>query len=110
MSYGMNHGALDAWITGNWGYDHPDNQPEPERAICWDCRDEFDISEMEEIPHPKSLTRNAYLCEDCVEKWTCTDCGQVCYGDLAIERTGYCEDCATQRFDDIDVVFERGAA
>jgi len=24
--------ALDAWITGNYGYDHPDNQVDPDEA------------------------------------------------------------------------------
>ena len=42
----MNNAALDAWITGNYGEDHPDNQP----CHCPDCEAEIDCDE-EECPY-----------------------------------------------------------
>jgi hypothetical protein len=103
----INHAALDAWITGNWGEDYL-SEPE-DRVTCWDCRDEFPRREMEQITNPKGRPEDAYLCEDCVEKWTCAGCGKVIYGDEAITRTGYCDSCVLDVID-LGNVFERGAA
>lgn len=105
----INHAALDAWITGNYGENHPDNFEPEERVTCYDCRDERPRREMEEITHPKGKPEDAYLCEDCVERWTCAECGHVIYGDEAITRTGYCDYCVLKVIN-LGNVFERGAA
>ena len=39
----MNNAALDAWITGNYGEDHPDNQP----RYCPCCEAELDDDDLD---------------------------------------------------------------
>jgi hypothetical protein len=42
----VNEGALDRWITGNWGEDHPDNHP----RVCPDCEEEIP-EDCDECPY-----------------------------------------------------------
>jgi hypothetical protein len=39
----MDLAALDRWITGNWGEDHPDNQP----SYCPSCEAELDDDDFD---------------------------------------------------------------
>lgn len=78
----MNGGALDRWITGNWGYDHPDNNP-PEMIDCESCGDRCDF------PPDRDPDSTAYfICEDCEHEgmFVCPWCGEI--GDGTESETG----------------------
>jgi hypothetical protein len=83
---------MDARITGNWGYDHPDNF-RPEFVTCKECGAEKHIDDctpVEKVYHGRA--RTVYLCSSCTNTYTCVCCGCVDI-DPSIERTGYCDDC-----------------
>lgn len=84
--------TLDSWITGSYGYDHPDNF-RPEFVTCRECGVEKHIDDctpVEKCDHGRC--RTVYLCSSCTNLYTCTRCGRVEI-DPSIERTGYCDDC-----------------
>lgn len=59
---------LDAWITGNYGEDHPDNQ-DPDPIRCQECRSHFEPEDMSEM-HPEALCSACYdngfrICTSC---------------------------------------------
>ena len=69
---GFSNAALDNWITGNHGYDHPANSESAELERCFSCGREYQESELE----PQG---SALLCSDCLESGerVCEYCGEI---------------------------------
>jgi hypothetical protein len=87
------HRSLDDWITGNQGYDHPDNFPALVR--CGICAGDFESENM-------SADRPDDICATCYtdgERY-CEFCGEYRHLDemLADEQTTYQQRKAGKRF------------
>jgi len=81
MKTRFNPGALDYWITGNHGYDHPWNSENPP-IDCAHC--EHDFIPLEYDPDSTALQ----ICGDCADEgiFVCPWCGEI--GDGSETETG----------------------